>query len=187
MATERALVALARLLTPPLERVLNSRPVRRRLQRRALAAWDAAAEPLVLCYGNINRSPFAVALVRARTSARPRSSGLYPRTGRAASQAAREEATRRGASLDAHRSTLVTREELRAAEAIFVFDLENAARLARMLPAALAKTHLFATLAPEGAPVVVDPHGRGPRVAAEVFARIAAIVDALASRPMPPR
>jgi protein-tyrosine-phosphatase len=185
-ASERALVALARLLTPALARVLAAGPVQRRLRGRALAAWDGAEEPLVLCYGNINRSPFAAELARAVTSARPRSSGLYHGTGRPASDLALQEARRRGVDLSAHRSTLVTRAQLRAAAAVFVFDFENVARVARRSPAALAKTHLFASLSPAGSPIVADPHGREPRVASGAFAQIAAIVDVLASRPSHP-
>ncbi len=184
---ERALAALARLLTPGLARVLGSPPLRRLAHRRAVAAWDAAAEPLVLCYGNINRSPFAAALVRSSTSSRARSSGLYPHSGRPASELAREQARRHGLDLDGHRSTLVSREQLRAAPAIFVFDLENAARLACRSPAALARTHLFASLSAAGPPIIEDPHGREPLVAAQAFAQIAAIVDALAARARPRR
>lgn len=184
-AAERALVALARALTPLFALALRPAPLRRLLHRRAAAAWQAADEPLVLCYGNINRSPFAAALARAKTPARPRSSGLYPQVGRLASELAVEQARLRGVELAEHRSTLVSDEQLRDAEAIFVFDAENAARLAARSPAALRRTHLFASLAPDGSPAepfVADPHGRERDVATQAFAQIAAVVEALAPR-----
>jgi protein-tyrosine-phosphatase len=177
---ERLLVAVARALTPLLAVALRPAPVKRLLHGRAVAAWNTAREPLVLCYGNINRSPFAAVL--AGKSSPTRSSGLYPEAGRPASELAIEQARLHGADLTRHRSTLVTDEQLRKAEAIFVFDAENLARLAARSPAALLRTHLFASLAPAGMnvdPLIADPHGHERDVATRAFAQIATVVDSL--------
>jgi protein-tyrosine-phosphatase len=176
---ERALVALARLLEPAIERVLRVGWVRRRLHTRALAAWRSSPEPLILCYGNINRSPFAAELARARSSSEPTSSGFYPTPGRAASEQALRQARLYGVDLSSHRSTLVTAEQLRRAGAIFLFDLENVARLAWREPRALRTANLLGALLTDGPVIIVDPHGRGEQAMSDTFARISQVLGAL--------
>jgi protein-tyrosine phosphatase len=176
---ERAAVALARLLEPAIERILRIGWIRRRLRRRALAAWNASSEPLILCYGNINRSSFAAALARARTSSEPRSSGFFPTPGRPASAQAIEQARQYGLDLSGHRSTLVTAEQLHRAEAIFLFDLEHLARLACTEPRALRRAHLLGALPADGPVIITDPHGAGAQAMRDAFARISEVIDAL--------
>lgn len=63
---------------------------------------------LVLCHGNINRSPFVEAILRReRPGWEVRSAGLKTRDGRRASRKAREAAERRGLSLEEHRSCML--------------------------------------------------------------------------------
>jgi len=174
--TEHLLAAAARRLERPAELVLSAGPVRRRLRRRALRAWEASEAPLFLCYGNVNRSAFAEALVRDRTEKRPASAGFYDVPDRPSSENAIASAAALGVDLASHRSTVATSEQLSGADAIFVFDLENAVQVALRNPRALRRTHLVGSL-DGGRPVLIrDPHGRGPDEPARTFARIARAV-----------
>ncbi|HEV3046459.1 MAG TPA: hypothetical protein VGY13_03770 [Solirubrobacteraceae bacterium] len=176
---ERALVALARALTPLAAALLCVPAVRRRLRARALAAWSAEQAPLVVCYGNINRSPFAAELLRARTGRPVRSTGLYRAPGRPSPAASVACARALGVDLSGHRSSVL---ELRGAErgqALFVFDLENVARIAWRWPPALRRVRLLGALAEDGELIVPDPHGRGREALEQAFARIAEIVEEL--------
>jgi protein-tyrosine-phosphatase len=72
--------------------------------------------------------------------------------------------------------------ELRGAErgqALFVFDLENVARIAWRWPPALRRVRLLGALAEDGELIVPDPHGRGREALEQAFARIAEIVEEL--------
>jgi protein-tyrosine-phosphatase len=123
---EGPLAALARRLERPAEWLLGWPRVRAWLQRRAVRAWRDEPAPLILCYGNINRSAFGVALVQRRRPA-ARSGGFYPVEDRCSPGATIACAARYDVDLTAHRSRRVNRAELQAAKVIFVFDLENAA------------------------------------------------------------
>lgn len=175
---ERALVAVARGLERPARSFLQWPPVRSWLYRRARRAWGAANAPLILCYGNINRSAFAAGLARER---RPEvwSAGFYPVENRSAPDATIACAARHGVDLTGHRSRRVTSGELRSADVIFVFDLQNLARVLASAPSALRRTHLVGSLGDEPGVLIGDPHGRGEAVLEDTLARIARAFDHL--------
>jgi protein-tyrosine phosphatase len=141
-------------------------------------AWQTTSEPLILCYGNINRSPFAAELARLQTGTSAKSAGLYAISGRPASDDAVRLGREYGIDLLEHRSNAVGRDDLRRAGAIFVFDLEDVARIACREQCALRRTHFLASLAPNGGITIADPHGRGAPALLEAFAQIS---DALQS------
>jgi protein-tyrosine-phosphatase len=153
-------------------RLLGLPPIRRALHRRALAAWRATDEPLVLCFGNINRSPFAATLARRRAGSRASSAGFYSQAGRPSPPLTVTCAHARGVDLAAHRSAIVSDEQLAKAPAIFIFDLENLARVAARRADALRRTYFLGALAPGGAVLIADPHGRGPEVLECVLSEI---------------
>ena len=172
---ERLLIALARKLEPRAQATPGRARVRSALRRRALRAWRATHAPLILCFGNINRSPFAAALAR-RDRLRPagaRSAGFFPEPGRCSPAATVAAAARYGVDLSGHRSSCVTRAELAGAAAIFVFDLENVARVAASSPAALWRLHLVGSLDDDRSVLIADPHGRGDAALDQTLARIA--------------
>jgi protein-tyrosine-phosphatase len=157
----RALRAAARAAEPTIGRLLGIPRIRSALHRRAEHAWQSTDAPLFVCFGNINRSPFAAQLARriAPTS-RASSAGFYPAVGRPTPEATVKAAQARGVDLTAHRSTVVSQERLDAAGAIFVFDLQNLLALALTRPRALRRTHILGALA-GGEPIfILDPHGR---------------------------
>lgn len=71
---------------------------------------------VMVCTGNTCRSPMAEALLRHMLpGADVSSAGLYAASGETASAAAQREMARRGLSLSAHRSRLLTRDVARGA------------------------------------------------------------------------
>jgi protein-tyrosine-phosphatase len=160
LTLERVLGALARRGEPLLARLLAVGLIRRLLHRRALRAWRATDEPLIVCAGNINRSPFAAHLASQRPGSRARSAGFYPQAGRRSPRLTVTAAQARGVDLAAHRSAVLDHAAVARAAAIFIFDLENLARLAAREPRALPKTHFLGVLADDRGLVIADPHGR---------------------------
>ena len=153
------------------------RPIRGPLRRRALRAWRSTDAPLILCYGNINRSAFAAGLARSPGRAGTRSAGFYPEGGRPSPEATIECAGRYGIDLTDHRSHHVTRRDLADAPAIFVFDLENLARVAKLAPLALVRTHFIGALDDDSRLLIADPYGHGQAVLEDTLARIARAVN----------
>jgi protein-tyrosine-phosphatase len=174
---ERALAAAALLLEPWIGWLLRLAPLRRLLHRRATIAWRATDEPLILCFGNINRSPFAAALARQRPGSRASSAGFYPQAGRPSPPATVAGAHARGVELGAHRSVIVSDEQLAGVPAIFIFDLENLALVTARRAGALRRTHFIGALSPGGAVLIADPHGRGQAVREDVLSAIQRAVE----------
>ncbi len=89
---------------------------------------------LVLCHGNINRSPFVAALIARECPAWDvTSAGLKTRDGRRASRKAREAAAERGLDLSEHRSRQVTLRALQDAHAVLYMDGGNWVRLQELI------------------------------------------------------
>jgi protein-tyrosine-phosphatase len=161
---ERIAIALSRRLQATAERFLCIPYVRRALHRRALRAWRSTETPLILCYGNINRSPYAAALAKRDQGKAPASAGFYPVCGRRSPTLTIDRAGRYGVDLSAHRSSIVSKAQINAAPAIFVFDLMNLAPIACRGARALRRTHLLAMLTETGSVFIPDPHGRSAEV-----------------------
>lgn len=99
-------------------------PLRRRAARAELARRVAPDALLVICYGNICRSPFAAALLRARlagTGVRIDSAGFFG-PGRRSPASAVEAARTWHQDLRSHRSQLLTRPLVHAADLLIVMD-----------------------------------------------------------------
>ena len=92
-------------------------------------------------------------------------------------------AARYAVDLAAHRSARVSRGELGRAPAIFVFDLENLARVGSLAPRALARTHFVGALDDDRRVLIADPHGRGPEVLEATLARIAQAIERAEASP----
>lgn len=160
---ERALTALARALEPALGGVFAHGRIRAALHARALEAWRASDEPLIVCHGNINRSAFAARLAARREGANPASAGLYRTAERPSPPATIAAADARGVDLRAHRSAVLDGALARDARAIFIFDLDNLTRILLRHPTALRKTHFLGALSASGPVLIADPHGRPPQ------------------------
>lgn len=95
---------------------------------------------LVVCHGNINRSPVAAAIIRRETGWdtlggaqwETRSVGLGDYPSRRATRRAREFAESRGINLSDHRSAVIAEEDAQWADLILYMDGGNRRRLLRM-------------------------------------------------------
>jgi protein-tyrosine phosphatase len=177
MRVERALSAGARRVEPVVGRLFSQRHIRRVLHARARRAWGGTKSPLIVCYGNINRSPFAEGLARRQPGSEASSAGLYHKAGRSSPPLTVTVAAARGVDLSAHRSVLLDEKLLDSASTVFIFDLDNLARIAARHPAALRKTYFLGALADSGDVLIADPHGCDETVLDEVLARIEQAID----------
>jgi protein-tyrosine-phosphatase/predicted ATP-grasp superfamily ATP-dependent carboligase len=168
---------------PWLARAAAARRRRAFLERLRPDPGGARRRLLILCFGNICRSPLAAALLaRELGVVRPdidvAQAGFVAREGRASPPHAIAEAGRMGIDLAAHASRYAHDEEVAAADAILVFDSLNIAELARRgLPVAgrVAMLGDFARRPDE----VDDPYGHSAEVFHGTYARIADYARAL--------
>jgi len=153
---------LARSVAARGRRALTAVPVLRRLRgARARRALGQARTVLFVCKGNVCRSPFAQAYAQARLAngTTALSSGYYPKAGRPCPAEAVEVAREMGVDLVAHRSSVLGEAQVRAADAIFVFDEENYRTLTARHPRARRKIHRLGDLAADGPAEIRDPYG----------------------------
>ena len=150
-----------------------------------MRAWRSTETPLILCYGNINRSPFAAALAARDPAKSPVSAGFYPVSGRRPPELTLQRAAAYDVDLSAHRSATVDAAQLDGAAAIFVFDLMNVATIACRQIRAIQRTHLLGAVAETGSVIIADPHGQPPDVLDETLQGIAHAVSAGAAVVVP--
>jgi carbamoyl-phosphate synthase large subunit len=143
---------------------------------------------LMLCRGNICRSPLAAAVLRrlapdwqvdsAGTGTWHLGEGADPRSCAVAAQ--------HGLDLSSHRSRLITAADFDANDRILAMDARTLEELRPLIPTApRALIGLLSDFDPEAAGCIADPY-HGDEVAfAEAYARIARCCQALARRPRP--
>lgn len=101
-------------------------------------SYDDAVRVLMICKGNICRSPLAAAVLARLADARGiaveiRSAATEERTvGRAAHELARSVASRHGYDLESHVARRAAVDDIEWADVIVVMDAENAARVAEL-------------------------------------------------------
>lgn len=124
------------------------------------AVRRGGASVVLLCHGNICRSPFAAALLEKKAAGlglRVRSAGTIPLAGRSSPQEAAEAARAFGVELGAHRSAWLSADEAEAADAVILFDDVNVEELKRL--GVQAKVLRLGDLI--GHAAIPDPYGRG--------------------------
>lgn len=172
------------LLTAP-GRLLHS--LRRRAARQALKD-RAPRSILVVCHGNVCRSPFAAALLRQALGAlgvRVESAGFVAPK-RSAPPEAVAAAARRGVDLSDHRSRLLTPDLARWAELIVVMDPVQQREVRERFGRAWSDLVVLGDLDPAplrgggGARTIRDPIGQGREVFEASYARIERCVGELA-------
>jgi protein-tyrosine-phosphatase len=164
---------------------LDSRAVRRRLERRARRALRQSNTILFVCKGNLCRSPFAEHLARKVLSPdiNVLSAGYAAYSGRKAPEAAIALAEAWGVDLSTHRSEALDPSLVMSADAIFVFDDESTEVLAARYPRAKDRIQFLGALNRRGPLRISDPWGRAPSAFEDVYHQIA---DALLNdRPLP--
>jgi protein-tyrosine phosphatase len=99
--------------------------------------WCLFQKVLVVCVGNICRSPMAALLLRARVPGLEVSSaGLAAQPGRPADPMAVELLAERGLDLSGHRARQIEPSLVEAADLVLVMEREQVAALDRLTPAA---------------------------------------------------
>ena len=185
------LVPFLRAVRRAPERLLH--PMRR---RRAVASLERRAQArfvLVMCYGNICRSPFAEAslgrLLRPR-GVRVESAGLYG-PGRPTPREGIDAAAVRGFDLSGHASRLVTTQLVAEADVVVVMDAFQARAIQDKFGGSPDKIVFLGDLDPR--PIrtrrIVDPERQSVAVFTDVYERIdrcdAALAAALGVGPPP--
>lgn len=160
----------------------------RRLVRNVMAkSRGAPATIIVLCRGNICRSPLAAELLRRELSAaRPAlivvSAGTLPREGALSPQAAVLVARRLGVDLSRHRSRYVSDDVAEKATLIVAFDRRNIEDLRARNPALLAKTVMLGSfLDGPSRSEIRDPDGADIATFERTYATIEAGIRRLAT------
>lgn len=135
---------------------------------------------LMVCHGNICRSPFAEqALASLRPDLEVRSAGLEAGEGSPADPVARQVARRFSVSLDDHKAHRLESADLEWADLILGMEGHHAAEILRQWPRALERTRLLGDYLESAPHLLEDPYGRGEEIFGDVFHRIASAVGHL--------
>lgn len=130
---------------------------------------------LVVCYGNIYRSPFVSEALRS--GALPhglvvRSAGFHPKPNRPTPVAFVAIAAEHGVALDAHRSRVIDRELVEWAEVIVIMDRHNWDALRAFGAAAAAKAVWLGAFLDAGGVEITDPYGTDAAAMRAIAARL---------------
>jgi protein-tyrosine-phosphatase len=157
----------------------SARRARVKLRKGVLSARAKGGHVLVLCEGNICRSPFAAAVLNnlfgdARQGSGEgifRSAGTLPLEGRPSPALAVSVARRLGIDLTAHRSKHADLKEIASAQLLIAFDQRNLAALRAIRPAKLPPVVLLGSLQP-GDAEIADPIDGGEETFLATYQRI---------------
>ena len=133
----------------------------RRSPAALVSALKAGKNILVVCHGNIIRSPFAAFLLAQslgeRAAVSIASAGLEAMPGRPPHPTALRMAAARCLDLSSHAASRVEREAVAKSDVIFVMDIPQLLVVRQRFPEARAKTFLLSSLAPETPLEIRDP------------------------------
>lgn len=162
-----------------------------RLRARQTAAALLKHRPLrkilVVCYGNIYRSPFVEACLRNTCAkAQPlevRSAGFHPREGRSVKASFQEIAQTFNVDLAPHRSRCLRRDDLDWADLVLIMDGHNYRLMHQRYHSYLSKCVWLGAVSTATPIVIKDPY-RQPlhiqqRIARQMHAACAALSDRL--------
>jgi protein-tyrosine phosphatase len=155
-------------------------PIRRYTQARVLKALRNASSVLFICKGNICRSPFAELYARTRLpNIRVSSVGLLPASGRSSPDAAIEAAAARNIDLSLHRSRVLSEQDLRSYDIIFVFDVDQFRAIKRLAKQQqmTRKVFFLGSLDIHQSLAIADPYGKDLRNFEETYDKIARLID----------
>lgn len=125
------------------------------------AALRSAARILVVCQGNIIRSPYAASLLASAVGegrVSIASAGLAAVPGRPPHPTALHVATAHAVDLSSHAASPLDPETVAASDAIFVMDLQQLVMMRRRFPGARGKTFLLSCLAGDAPLEIRDPY-----------------------------
>ena len=177
------LMAPARALRHAPDRLLH--PLRRRAVKRALRARSWPRTILVVCHGNICRSPFAAGLLSRALGPKGTlvASAGFVGPGRAAPAEGSIAAARRGLDLSEHRSQLLTPVLVAEAHVTVVMDTRQQRMVCERFGRAPSDVIVLGDLDPEAITTraIHDPVEQPLQAFEESYARIERCVDAFVS------
>lgn len=138
---------------------------------------------LIVCTGNICRSPMGEFLLRDRWTkpgVRVASAGVGAMVGWGADEDALTVMQRYGIDMDAHRARQLTSELLTSHDLILVMEDEHAQWINRRMPTARGRVHLMSKW--EGEAGVPDPYRRGLPAFEACYAQLDRCVDSWLKR-----
>ena len=150
----------------------------------AVTMVRAADSVLVLCWGNVCRSPLAERYLEARCQNQKLdltvdSAGLGETEGRESPRLAIEIAADYGVDLSNHRSIRTQPADVSAADVVFVMDYNNYYSLTTRHVGARHKTFFLGALDDDPSSQIVDPFGSDRAGFEETYDRIATAIDGL--------
>lgn len=158
--------------------------LRARKHAQALLESGSAQRLLVVCYGNIYRSPFVAARLRreAGSALEVRSAGFHNREGRPVEPGFVAIARDFGVDLSEHRSHLIRSEDLRWADRVLIMDGHNYRLMHHHYPDALAKTFWLGAVTAATPVLIEDPYRAAPERQRELARQLDTACAALLQR-----
>lgn len=156
-------------------------PARHRAARDKVRALPPVSTVLVVCYGNVCRSPYLEAILRTRLPrARVYSAGFVG-PGRTVPQESLTVAAARGTDLGNHLSQLLTPDLVRAADLVLVMDTAQEKALTKRYRIARARVVQVGDLDPQldTGRTIADPWGRPDEAFETCFTRLDRCADVL--------
>ena len=137
---------------------------------------------LMVCSGNLCRSPMAEAWMRHRlggAAREVRSAGLAARAGQPAAAHAIALLAERGIDLSGHRARRIEAQDVVASDLVLVMESRQKAHVEALSPAGHGRTYLLGHW--QGSEIL-DPYGGSRELFEDAFARIEEAVDAWLER-----
>jgi low molecular weight protein-tyrosine phosphatase len=172
-----------KVIASPAERENSLHEWRRRRRGEPDLPAGPIRQVLVVCLGNICRSPFAAGLLASRhPELAVRSGGLLAGGGRRADVAARRSAARFGVDLGSHASHSVVAQDVDWADLVLAMEGHHWAELARCWPHERPKLRVLGDFLSEPPYTIHDPWGLGQEVFDLTFQRIEAAVRRISAK-----
>jgi predicted ATP-grasp superfamily ATP-dependent carboligase/protein-tyrosine-phosphatase len=139
---------------------------------------------LVLCKGNICRSPFAAGYLatesaKCRVDMKIFSAGLDTTAGKPAYPLAAMISKKCGIDLGSHLTTVISKDMVEKADLILVMEIIHTQMLFRLFPEARTKTFLLGHFSPDPLTDIRDPYGGTPEAFEQCYALIVKACDGL--------
>ena len=147
----------------------------RKNSQEAVSTRQRLDKVLVVCYGNIYRSPLVEYLLKHNSNGgglEVKSAGFFEKEGRGCAEEYLELLSKRGYDLAAHRSKKITDDDISWADIIIIMDRKNWDLMNEMSSSALEKTLWIGAFSPHMSVEVVDPYGLGEEATVTVIEQL---------------